>query len=95
MAGIAPENVRGAMFGMSIVLINTAAIVESGVNWAMSTEMSVMSCRLPLGLGILFPLFLSPLILFPLILFPLILFPLLLFVGLYFVDDSPTWYLTK
>ncbi|KAG5813399.1 hypothetical protein H9Q74_012721 [Fusarium xylarioides] len=85
MAEIAPENVRGAIVGMSIVLINTAAIVASGVNWAMSTEMSAMSFRLPLGLGILFPL----------ILFPLILFPLILFVGLFFVDDSPTWYLTK
>lgn len=75
MAEIAPENVRGAIVGMSIVLINTAAIVASGVNWAMSTEMSAMSFRLPLGLGILFPL--------------------ILFVGLFFVDDSPTWYLTK
>ncbi|WKT53531.1 Major facilitator, sugar transporter-like [Fusarium oxysporum f. sp. vasinfectum] len=75
MAEIAPENVRGAIVGTSIVLINTAAIVASGVNWSMSTEMSAMSFRLPLGLGILFPL--------------------ILFVGLFFVDDSPTWYLTK
>ncbi|KAF4333989.1 high-affinity glucose transporter RGT2 [Fusarium beomiforme] len=75
MAEIAPENVRGAIVGTSIVLINTAAVVASGVNWAMSTETSAMSFRLPLGLGILFPL--------------------ILFVGLFFIDDSPTWYLTK
>ncbi|KAF5557369.1 high-affinity glucose transporter RGT2 [Fusarium napiforme] len=75
MAEIAPENVRGAIVGMSIVLIDTAAVAASGVNWAMSTEMSSMSFRLPLGLSILFPL--------------------ILFVGLFFVDDSPTWYLTK
>ncbi|KAF4495266.1 High-affinity glucose transporter RGT2 [Fusarium agapanthi] len=59
VAEIAPENVRGAIVGTSIV--------ASGVDWAMSTEMSAMSFRLPL----------------------------VLFVGLFFVDDSPTWYLTK
>jgi hypothetical protein len=75
MAEIAPENVRGAIVGTSIGLINTAAIVASGINWAMSTEMSALSFRLPLGLGILFPV--------------------ILFVGLFFIDDSPTWYLTK
>ncbi|KAK0390699.1 hypothetical protein NLU13_0202 [Sarocladium strictum] len=75
MAEIAPENVRGAIVGTSIVLINTAAIVASGVNWAMSTETGPISFRLPLGLGILFPV--------------------VLFFGLFFVDDSPTWYLTK
>ncbi|KAM0077272.1 hypothetical protein ACKRZS_010576 [Fusarium odoratissimum] len=45
MAEIAPENVRGAIVGTSIVLINTAAIVASGVNWSMSTEMSLRSVR--------------------------------------------------
>ncbi|KAF5540164.1 high-affinity glucose transporter RGT2 [Fusarium mexicanum] len=58
MAEIAPENVRGAIVGTSIVLISIATIVASGVNWAMSTEMSAMSFRLPLSLGILFPLIL-------------------------------------
>ncbi|KAH7347300.1 general substrate transporter [Plectosphaerella cucumerina] len=75
MAEISPENIRGAIVGLSIVLINVAVVVASGINWAMSSQTSPLSFRLPLGLGILWPA--------------------LLFVALLFVDDSPTFYLTK
>ncbi|KAH6684929.1 general substrate transporter [Plectosphaerella plurivora] len=75
MAEISPENIRGAIVGLSIVLINGAVVVGSGINWAMSTQATPLSFRLPLGLGILWPA--------------------LLFGALLFVDDSPTFYLTK
>lgn len=58
MAEISPEKLRGSIIGLSIVLINLSVVVASGINWAMSTRDTPLAFRLPLGLGILWPLLL-------------------------------------
>lgn len=75
LSEISPEQYRGAIVGLSIVLIDTAAILASGLDWAMSTNVSQLSFRLPVGLQVLFPSVIA--------------------LALLFVDDSPTYYLTK
>lgn len=56
LSEIAPEQYRGAIVGLSIVLIDAAAILASGINWALSTDTSQFSFRFPVGLQILFPM---------------------------------------
>lgn len=51
---LAPPELRGLFGSLSIILINTAAVVTSGTNWAMSSKQSSEAYRLPLGLQIAF-----------------------------------------
>ncbi|KAH6675977.1 general substrate transporter, partial [Halenospora varia] len=55
-AEIAPSSIRGAIVGMSIVLIDAAAVVTSGINWATYANPTSLAYRLPLGLQILWPI---------------------------------------
>lgn len=75
MAEIAPNNLRGSLVGLSIVLIDAAAILSSGLNWAFSTNVSELAWRLPTGIQIAFPVVIG--------------------LSILFLDDSPTFYLTK
>lgn len=56
LAEISPPAVRGNVIGLSIVVIDLAAVITSVVNNATSTNMTSFAYRLPLGLQILFPL---------------------------------------
>lgn len=75
LSEISPEQYRGAIVGLSIVLIDAASVLASGINWALSTNLSQFSFRFPVGLQIAFPAVIA--------------------LALLFVDDSPTFYLTK
>jgi hypothetical protein len=75
LAEIAPDALRGSFIGLSIVLIDAASVLASGINWAMSTNLGPFAFRFPLGLQILFPIIIT--------------------VGLLFIEDSPTFYLTR
>ncbi|KAH7070004.1 general substrate transporter [Paraphoma chrysanthemicola] len=75
LAEIAPDELRGVLIGLSIVTIDAAAVLSSGINWAVSTNMSPFAFRFPMGLQILFPV--------------------VLIIGIWFLDDSPTFYLTR
>ncbi|SPO04565.1 related to monosaccharide transporter [Cephalotrichum gorgonifer] len=75
LAEIAPENLRGSIVGLSIVLIDSAGVLSAGVNWAVSTNSTPLAYRLPLGLQIAFAVVIAA--------------------GILFLDDSPTFYMTK
>ncbi|KAF7548121.1 hypothetical protein G7Z17_g7259 [Cylindrodendrum hubeiense] len=75
LAEISPQNIRGAIVGLSIVLVDTAGVLSAGINWALSTNSGPISYRLPLGVQIALPIIIGA--------------------GLIFIDDSPTFYLTK
>lgn len=75
LAEIAPNEIRGILTGLSIVLVDAASILSAGINWAVSNDTSAFAYRFPMGLQILFPVVIG--------------------VGIIFLDDSPTFYLTK
>ncbi|ORX98298.1 general substrate transporter [Clohesyomyces aquaticus] len=75
LAEIAPDELRGVLIGLSIVLIDAAAVLSSGINWAVSTNQSQFAFRFPMGLQIAFPAVITA--------------------GIFFLDDSPTFYLTR
>jgi MFS family permease len=75
LAEIAPNELRGVLIGLSIVTIDAAAVLSSGINWAVSTNTTPFAFRFPMGLQIAFPV--------------------VLIVGIWFLDDSPTFYLTR
>jgi hypothetical protein len=56
---IAPAPVRGAIVGLSIVLIDTASVVTSGINWGTHDNPTSFAYRLPLGLQCLWPLLIA------------------------------------
>lgn len=56
LAEISPPAVRGNVVGLSIIVIDFAAVVTSLINNATSTNKTSFAYRLPLGLQILFPL---------------------------------------
>ncbi|KAH8691541.1 general substrate transporter [Talaromyces proteolyticus] len=56
---IAPAPVRGAIVGLSIVLIDTASVVTSGVSWGTHENPTSFAYRLPLGLQVLWPLLIA------------------------------------
>lgn len=55
LAELAPPVMRGAIMGLSIVLINSAAIFSSGLNWAMSTNETNLAWQLPTGIQLVWP----------------------------------------
>jgi MFS family permease len=75
LAEIAPNELRGVLIGLSIVTIDAAAVLSSGINWAVSTNKTPFAFRFPMGLQIAFPV--------------------VLIIGIWFLDDSPTFYLTR
>ncbi|KAI0477063.1 general substrate transporter [Xylariaceae sp. FL0804] len=75
LAEISPEDVRGALVGLSIVLIDASSVLSAGINWGFSTVMSQVAFRFPIGLQIAFPVVIC--------------------LGVMFLDDSPTFFLTK
>ncbi|KAH7310154.1 hypothetical protein BKA65DRAFT_530728 [Rhexocercosporidium sp. MPI-PUGE-AT-0058] len=54
----------GAIFGMSIVLIDGAAVVTSGINWATYANPTSLAYRLPLGLQVLWPIIIGTSLIF-------------------------------
>lgn len=56
MAEVAPPEIRGAFIGLSIVLIDAAAVLSAGINWAIHGNTSSLSYRLPLGIQIVLPM---------------------------------------
>ena len=56
LSELAPVEVRGILVGLSIVLIDAAAVLASGLNWAFSTQTGNKTWRVPLSLQVAFPL---------------------------------------
>lgn len=56
LAEISPPPVRGNVIGLSIIVIDLAAVITSIINNATSTSLTSFAFRLPLGLQLLFPL---------------------------------------
>ncbi|EMC92492.1 hypothetical protein BAUCODRAFT_78716 [Baudoinia panamericana UAMH 10762] len=52
LAEISPSEIRGILTGLSIVLIDAAAIVAQGVNYAFSKVMAQYAFRVPLGITV-------------------------------------------
>lgn len=57
LAEVSPSEIRGILTGLSIVLIDAAAILSQGLNYAFSTVMAKYSFQVPLGIQIFFALF--------------------------------------
>jgi MFS family permease len=55
LAELAPPELRGSIVGLSIVLIDLAAVFSSGLNWALSTNLTNMAWQLPTGLQVIWP----------------------------------------
>ncbi|KAM0272207.1 hypothetical protein ACHAQH_008808 [Verticillium albo-atrum] len=56
---LAPTRIRGAMVSLSIISINSAAVLTSGINWATYGITSSLSYRLPIGLQCLWPIIIA------------------------------------
>ncbi|EXK24402.1 hypothetical protein FOXG_15085 [Fusarium oxysporum f. sp. lycopersici 4287] len=61
---LAPTRIRGAMVSLSIISINLASVLTSGVNWATHGITSSLSYRLPIGLQCLWPIIIAAGLLF-------------------------------
>jgi len=57
LAEVSPAEIRGILTGLSIVLIDAAAILSQGLNYAFSTVMAKYSFQVPLGIQMFFSLF--------------------------------------
>ncbi|KAH7121831.1 general substrate transporter [Dactylonectria estremocensis] len=57
LAEISPSEIRGILTGLSIVLIDAAAILSQGLNYAFSNVMHKYSYQVPLGVQIFFAVF--------------------------------------
>lgn len=55
LAELAPSELRGSIVGLSIVLIDLAAVLSSGLNWAFSTNLTNLAWQLPTGLQLIWP----------------------------------------
>ncbi|KIW45830.1 uncharacterized protein PV06_01541 [Exophiala oligosperma] len=56
---ISPAPLRGFLGGLSVVSIQTGALIAAGVNWATHGVLSSLSWRLPIGLQIIFPMLIA------------------------------------
>ncbi|KAK5044917.1 hypothetical protein LTR84_010289 [Exophiala bonariae] len=57
LAEVSPAEIRGILTGLSIVLIDAAAILSQGLNYAFSTVMAKYSYQVPLGIQMFFAAF--------------------------------------
>lgn len=55
LAELAPSELRGSIVAMSIVLIDLASILSSGLNWALSNHTTNLAWQLPTGLQLVWP----------------------------------------
>ena len=56
---ISPSAIRGAVVGLSIVLIDTASVLTSGINWGTHADPTSFAYRLPIGLQCLWPILIA------------------------------------
>jgi SP family sugar:H+ symporter-like MFS transporter len=64
LAEIAPTEIRGALIGTSIVLVDAAAVMAAGVNLGTWSRTTSFAYRLPLGIQIVFPIIVAAGLLF-------------------------------
>lgn len=56
---IAPSSIRGAVVGLSMVLIDAASVLTSGINWATYANPTSFVYRLPIGLQCAWPILIA------------------------------------